>query len=53
MNSINLECITFWKGIKMKLKKRRVADLLEQLEQIENEAKALEKKQIKCLSVSN
>lgn len=33
----------------MKLKKRRVAELLEQLEQIENEAKALEKKYEKRL----
>ncbi len=33
----------------MKLKKRRVVELLEQLEQIENEAKALEKKYEKRL----
>ncbi len=33
----------------MKLKKRRVVELLEQLEQIENEAKTLEKKYEKRL----
>jgi len=36
-------------AVKMKLKKRRVIALLEQ---IEFEAKVLEKKQIKCLSFS-